>query len=38
MAEANHWTVPSGGKVAKLLSGDGMGSVAGSGATWSTAW
>ncbi|MCG0063526.1 polysaccharide lyase family 1 protein [Streptomyces tricolor] len=31
VAEANHWTVPSGGKVAKLLSGDGTGSVAGSG-------
>ncbi|MEV7689474.1 pectate lyase family protein [Streptomyces bungoensis] len=31
VAEANYWTVPSGGKVAKLLSGDGTGSVAGSG-------
>ncbi|MFH9086789.1 polysaccharide lyase family 1 protein [Streptomyces sp. NPDC017673] len=31
VAEANYWTVPSGGKVARLLSGDGTGSVAGSG-------
>ncbi|MEU3858270.1 polysaccharide lyase family 1 protein [Streptomyces sp. NPDC028722] len=31
VAEDNYWTVPSGGKVAKLLSGDGTGSVAGSG-------
>ncbi|MEU6588601.1 polysaccharide lyase family 1 protein [Streptomyces sp. NPDC046881] len=31
VAQANYWTVPSGGKVAKLLSGDGTGSVAGSG-------
>ncbi|MGI5196451.1 pectate lyase family protein [Streptomyces sp. CA-288835] len=31
VAEHNAWTVPSGGKIAKLLSGDGTGSVAGSG-------
>ncbi|MET9447383.1 pectate lyase family protein [Streptomyces cinerochromogenes] len=31
VAQANYWKVPSGGKVAKLLSGDGTGSVAGSG-------
>ncbi|WP_405616509.1 polysaccharide lyase family 1 protein [Streptomyces sp. NBC_00076] len=31
VAQNNYWTVPSGGKVAKLLSGDGTGSVAGSG-------
>ncbi|MEU9284470.1 polysaccharide lyase family 1 protein [Streptomyces sp. NPDC048275] len=31
VAQNNAWTVPSGGKVAKLLSGDGTGSIAGSG-------
>jgi pectate lyase len=31
VAEHNSWTVPAGGKVAKLLSGDGTGSVAGGG-------
>ncbi|MGW2489492.1 pectate lyase family protein [Streptomyces sp. NPDC001606] len=31
VAENNYWKVPSGGKVAKLLSGDGTGSIAGSG-------
>ncbi|MFH9672571.1 polysaccharide lyase family 1 protein [Streptomyces sp. NPDC017405] len=31
VAESNYWTVPSGGKVAKLLSGDGTGAVAGGG-------
>ncbi|WP_369260686.1 polysaccharide lyase family 1 protein [Streptomyces sp. R35] len=31
VAEDNYWTVPAGGKIAKLLSGDGTGSVAGSG-------
>ncbi|GAA2731085.1 polysaccharide lyase family 1 protein [Streptomyces nogalater] len=31
VAQANYWTVPGGGKVAKLLSGDGTGSIAGSG-------
>ncbi|WP_308407027.1 polysaccharide lyase family 1 protein [Streptomyces sp. AC555_RSS877] len=31
VAENNYWTVPAGGKVAKLLSGDGTGSVAGGG-------
>ncbi|WP_369247878.1 polysaccharide lyase family 1 protein [Streptomyces sp. R41] len=31
VAEDNYWKVPTGGKVAKLLSGDGTGSVAGSG-------
>jgi pectate lyase len=31
VAENNFWKVPSGGKVAKLLSGDGTGSIAGSG-------
>ncbi|GAA2427007.1 polysaccharide lyase family 1 protein [Streptomyces glaucus] len=31
VAERNHWILPSGGKVAKLLSGDGTGSVAGGG-------
>ncbi|MFI1210246.1 polysaccharide lyase family 1 protein [Streptomyces sp. NPDC020802] len=31
VAEHNSWTLPSGAKVAKLLSGDGTGSVAGSG-------
>ncbi|MER6026546.1 polysaccharide lyase family 1 protein [Streptomyces sp. NPDC001851] len=31
VAQANYWKVPSGGKVAALLSGDGTGSVAGSG-------
>ncbi|CAM5549587.1 Pectate lyase [Streptomyces alboniger] len=31
VAQNNYWTLPSGGKVAKLLSGDGTGSVAGSG-------
>ncbi|MFJ9865297.1 polysaccharide lyase family 1 protein [Streptomyces sp. NPDC101165] len=31
VAEDNYWKVPSGGKVSKLLSGDGTGSVAGSG-------
>ena len=31
VAQNNYWTVPAGGKVAKLLSGDGTGSVAGSG-------
>ncbi|MEU8971459.1 polysaccharide lyase family 1 protein [Streptomyces monashensis] len=31
VAQNNFWQVPSGGKVAKLLSGDGTGSIAGSG-------
>lgn len=31
VAEDNYWKVPAGGKVAKLLSGDGTGSVAGGG-------
>ncbi|GGQ73667.1 pectate lyase family protein [Streptomyces asoensis] len=31
VAEGNYWKVPAGGKVAKLLSGDGTGSVKGSG-------
>ncbi|WP_417851933.1 pectate lyase family protein [Streptomyces lutosisoli] len=31
VAEDNYWNVPAGGKVAKLLSGDGTGSIAGSG-------
>ncbi|MEU0074827.1 polysaccharide lyase family 1 protein [Streptomyces sp. NPDC006332] len=31
VAQNNYWKLPSGGKVAKLLSGDGTGSVAGSG-------
>ncbi|MCZ0988031.1 pectate lyase family protein [Streptomyces diastatochromogenes] len=31
VAEDNYWKVPSGGKVSKLLSGDGTGSVAGGG-------
>lgn len=31
VAEDNYWKVPSGGKVAKLLSGDGTGAVAGGG-------
>lgn len=31
VAEHNAWTVPADGKIAKLLSGDGTGSVAGSG-------
>ncbi|MFI8243145.1 polysaccharide lyase family 1 protein [Streptomyces sp. NPDC085866] len=31
VAEDNYWKVPSGGKVSKLLSGDGTGSIAGSG-------
>jgi pectate lyase len=31
VAEHNHWILPAGGKAAKLLSGDGTGSVAGSG-------
>lgn len=31
VAENNYWTVPSGGKPAKLLSGDGTGSIAGTG-------
>ncbi|GHI06290.1 pectate lyase [Streptomyces cellostaticus] len=31
VAEDNYWKVPAGAKVAKLLSGDGTGSVAGSG-------
>ncbi|WP_151477167.1 pectate lyase family protein [Streptomyces albicerus] len=31
VAEHNSWTLPSGAKVAKLLSGDGTGSVAGTG-------
>ncbi|MGW0825101.1 pectate lyase family protein [Streptomyces sp. NPDC002845] len=31
IAEHNTWTLPSGAKVAKLLSGDGTGSVAGRG-------
>ncbi|MFF3847280.1 polysaccharide lyase family 1 protein [Streptomyces sp. NPDC002328] len=31
VAEHNAWKLPSGGKAAKLLSGDGTGSVAGSG-------
>ncbi|WP_308030796.1 pectate lyase [Streptomyces sp. CoH27] len=31
VAQANYWKVPAGGKVAKLLSGDGTGSIAGSG-------
>ncbi|WP_314221703.1 pectate lyase family protein [Streptomyces zaehneri] len=31
VAENNYWKVPTGGKVAKLLSGDGTGAVKGSG-------
>ncbi|WP_371670213.1 polysaccharide lyase family 1 protein [Streptomyces sp. NBC_00289] len=31
VAENNYWKLPSGGKVAKLLSGDGTGSVKGTG-------
>ncbi|MFJ4786107.1 polysaccharide lyase family 1 protein [Streptomyces sp. NPDC088794] len=31
VAQNNYWKVPAGGKIAKLLSGDGTGSVAGSG-------
>ncbi|MER5434677.1 polysaccharide lyase family 1 protein [Streptomyces sp. NPDC002588] len=31
VAENNYWKVPAGGKIAKLLSGDGTGSVKGSG-------
>ena len=31
VAEDNYWKVPTGGKIAKLLSGDGTGSVAGGG-------
>ncbi|WSP86900.1 polysaccharide lyase family 1 protein [Streptomyces sp. NBC_01235] len=31
IAENNYWRLPTGGKVAKLLSGDGTGSVKGSG-------
>ncbi|GAA3499148.1 pectate lyase [Streptomyces prasinosporus] len=31
VAENNHWRLPSGAKAAKLLSGDGTGSVKGSG-------
>ncbi|MER6559115.1 polysaccharide lyase family 1 protein [Streptomyces sp. NPDC001027] len=31
VAEDNYWKLPSGGKVAKLLSGDGTGAVKGSG-------
>ncbi|MDH6214959.1 pectate lyase family protein [Streptomyces pseudovenezuelae] len=31
VAQNNYWRLPTGGKVAKLLSGDGTGSVAGSG-------
>ncbi|WP_062644938.1 pectate lyase family protein [Streptomyces maremycinicus] len=31
VAEDNYWKVPAGGKVAKLLSGDGTGAVKGSG-------
>jgi pectate lyase len=31
VAENNHWKLPSGAKAAKLLSGDGTGSVKGSG-------
>ncbi|MGW0942596.1 pectate lyase family protein [Streptomyces sp. NPDC002623] len=31
VAENNYWKVPTGGKIAKLLSGDGTGSVKGSG-------
>ncbi|MCX5559153.1 polysaccharide lyase family 1 protein [Streptomyces sp. NBC_00038] len=31
VAENNYWKLPSGGKAAKLLSGDGTGSVAGGG-------
>ncbi|MEH0445149.1 polysaccharide lyase family 1 protein [Streptomyces sp. B21-102] len=31
VAENNYWKLPSGGKVAKLLSGDGTGAVKGSG-------
>jgi pectate lyase len=31
VAERNHWKLPSGAKVAKLLSGDGTGSLAGTG-------
>ncbi|MEU5342032.1 polysaccharide lyase family 1 protein [Streptomyces sp. NPDC020766] len=31
VAEHNNWTIPSGAKVAALLSGDGTGSVAGTG-------
>ncbi|MGW3283705.1 pectate lyase family protein [Streptomyces sp. NPDC001002] len=31
VAQNNYWKVPAGGKTAKLLSGDGTGSIAGSG-------
>ncbi|MGW2834154.1 pectate lyase family protein [Streptomyces sp. NPDC001286] len=31
VAQANYWKIPSGQKVAKLVSGDGTGSIAGSG-------
>lgn len=31
VAQANFWKIPSGQKVAKLVSGDGTGSIAGSG-------
>jgi len=31
VAEDNYWKVPPGGKISKLLSGDGTGSVAGGG-------
>ncbi|QJT06996.1 polysaccharide lyase family 1 protein [Streptomyces asoensis] len=31
VAENNYWKVPTGGKVAKLLSGDGTGAIKGSG-------
>ncbi|WBO65040.1 pectate lyase family protein [Streptomyces camelliae] len=31
VAQANYWKVPAGSKIAKLLSGDGTGSIAGSG-------
>ncbi len=31
VAENNHWTLPSGAKAAKVLSGDGTGAIAGGG-------
>jgi pectate lyase len=31
VAQDNYWKVPSGGRIAMLLSGDGTGSIAGSG-------
>jgi pectate lyase len=31
VAEDNYWKVPTGGKISKLLSGDGTGSIAGGG-------